>query len=838
MKVLQRMHFNFLFKYQTSLNNQLIINIHLILAPENKEIGISTLNIENLNENVWISTKIESLMPNITGEIIITVSRSINLLHRIFGFRYFTREEIANEMKIISSHDNITVWSFVGKDGKKYVCKSIPKPDINEILPIFPRPIHPCMIELEGYHSSEHILGFIFLFASRGSLLDIIRTGMKIAERRKLAFEIISCLDQMNSEGFIHRDIKPGNILVSDNNMCLVCDFGLSRSFTGRGETTQDVGTNMYQAPEVFKSNKYDYLIDVYSTGKVLNEMGFNSIVFSETMNEKPENRPNFYELSQAFVCEFFTVDLLMFSMTFISSLNLTEPYFRNDYQYYLKKCIERPNYIFHAAFMLFSVSNFGECSDLMKLGELVGVEDCKLFYNLLKAIEAIAFDSFDVDIEKCSHCAFKIAEYYIVGFPTPYCQLLKELLSKRTRGNWFTDKYTKHLNDDAGSSLVEKIMKYEISNNNIFQSYQSLEYLMSLAENGNEQAAYYVASTFFIYQKYEEAKYWLEKSMKNNLDGGKCLMYGKILEIEQNYKALDYYKMALDYEIGNAGFQIYNFCLKRGDNEKAIEYLKRGAELGDSSCKAIYGLYLGDEGHKLRIEAANDGNPFGHYSMMMEYLEKDIETAFYHGIIFLSQKNDKEALLNLDKACESCKYVNGVRYCHQKLIEFNLSTDFFLRAFDRYNDCSMILFNIYFGGAVCQEHLDKAMNYLEIAAEMMISEALLMLSLLFKFGKIVEKDIEKSNFYYELVDKDMIDEHHYKKMMKILKSFETYSDDLFDQDGDFLCLYALLMKNSYFSEESIEIAKELLKLSAEKGNKESELHLFHIEYFERLLKL
>ena len=69
----------------------------------------------------------------------------------------------------------------------------------------------------------------------------------------------------MHKLGIIHRDLKPENVLVDENFVPLVMDFGLSKISDGSEKTkTMRVGTSMYMSPEVL-SGHYDERIDCFS---------------------------------------------------------------------------------------------------------------------------------------------------------------------------------------------------------------------------------------------------------------------------------------------------------------------------------------------------------------------------------------------------------------------------------------------------------------------------------------------------------------------------------------------------------------------------------------------
>src|SRR5436190_368062 len=138
-----------------------------------------------------------------------------------------------------------------------------------------------------------------------------------------LAAEVAAALDTAHALGLVHRDVKPGNILVADRpdgERAYVCDFGLARHVSSVSSLTGDrgfVGTIDYVPPEQIEGGQIDGRADVYSLGCVLyeclaGERPFDreselSVVFAH-LNEPPprlsEARP---ELPEAFDAVFAT---------------------------------------------------------------------------------------------------------------------------------------------------------------------------------------------------------------------------------------------------------------------------------------------------------------------------------------------------------------------------------------------------------------------------------------------------------------------------------------------------------------------------------------------------
>ncbi len=111
------------------------------------------------------------------------------------------------------------------------------------------------------------------------TLRDIVREGRKILPERALEITsgVLSALDYSHRAGIIHRDIKPGNVMLTPSGDVKVMDFGIARAISDASSTmTQTaavVGTAQYLSPEQARGETVDSRSDVYSTGCLLYEL-------------------------------------------------------------------------------------------------------------------------------------------------------------------------------------------------------------------------------------------------------------------------------------------------------------------------------------------------------------------------------------------------------------------------------------------------------------------------------------------------------------------------------------------------------------------------------------
>jgi len=120
---------------------------------------------------------------------------------------------------------------------------------------------------------------YIVMELVKGTLLkDIIAAGpVPVNDAVRYVDGILEALDYSHRAGVVHRDIKPGNVMVTDKGQVKVMDFGIARAVSDSSstvaETTQIIGTAAYFSPEQAKGEPVDARADLYSTGVVLYEL-------------------------------------------------------------------------------------------------------------------------------------------------------------------------------------------------------------------------------------------------------------------------------------------------------------------------------------------------------------------------------------------------------------------------------------------------------------------------------------------------------------------------------------------------------------------------------------
>ena len=120
---------------------------------------------------------------------------------------------------------------------------------------------------------------FIVMEHVDGRLLkDIVAEGpLDPAEAGRIVDGILIALEYSHRAGVVHRDIKPGNVMVTSSGQVKVMDFGIARAISDSSatiaQTTAILGTAQYFSPEQASGEAVDARTDLYSTGVVLYEL-------------------------------------------------------------------------------------------------------------------------------------------------------------------------------------------------------------------------------------------------------------------------------------------------------------------------------------------------------------------------------------------------------------------------------------------------------------------------------------------------------------------------------------------------------------------------------------
>ncbi|KAB7789507.1 Stk1 family PASTA domain-containing Ser/Thr kinase [Bifidobacterium leontopitheci] len=127
--------------------------------------------------------------------------------------------------------------------------------------------------------TTERLPYLVMEFVKGQTLRDVIKANGPLSQRdaEQVMLGVLNALEYSHHMGIIHRDIKPGNIMISEQGVVKVMDFGIARALDDSAATmTQSqgvVGTAQYLSPEQARGETVDMRSDLYSAGCVLYEM-------------------------------------------------------------------------------------------------------------------------------------------------------------------------------------------------------------------------------------------------------------------------------------------------------------------------------------------------------------------------------------------------------------------------------------------------------------------------------------------------------------------------------------------------------------------------------------
>jgi serine/threonine-protein kinase len=133
---------------------------------------------------------------------------------------------------------------------------------------------HPNIVRLTGFGEQDGHLFYAMELVDGNSLEEELRRGRKFEwqEVVQIGLEMCKALRHAHDRGIVHRDIKPGNLLLASDGRVKLSDFGIARFFGGSGLTCAGnvLGTADYMAPEQAEGRPVDARADLYSLGVVM----------------------------------------------------------------------------------------------------------------------------------------------------------------------------------------------------------------------------------------------------------------------------------------------------------------------------------------------------------------------------------------------------------------------------------------------------------------------------------------------------------------------------------------------------------------------------------------
>jgi eukaryotic-like serine/threonine-protein kinase len=133
---------------------------------------------------------------------------------------------------------------------------------------------HPNIVAVTTAEKQDNIFFIVMEYVAGDTLETIVmREGaLELTRALDYACQICNAVDHAHRQGVLHRDLRPANVLVSENGLVKVADFGTSRFLEIAAHGTTVIGSPPYMAPEQFQG-KAVFASDVYSLGVTMYQM-------------------------------------------------------------------------------------------------------------------------------------------------------------------------------------------------------------------------------------------------------------------------------------------------------------------------------------------------------------------------------------------------------------------------------------------------------------------------------------------------------------------------------------------------------------------------------------
>jgi tRNA A-37 threonylcarbamoyl transferase component Bud32 len=134
---------------------------------------------------------------------------------------------------------------------------------------------HKNVIQLIGAITKGPMLCLVTEFMHGGSMLSFLHKNapLKLSQIVKYSTGVALGLDYLHKINIVHRDVKTANLLMNENDVVKIADFGVARVMAKDGVMTAETGTYRWMAPEVIAHQVYNHKCDVYSFAITLWEL-------------------------------------------------------------------------------------------------------------------------------------------------------------------------------------------------------------------------------------------------------------------------------------------------------------------------------------------------------------------------------------------------------------------------------------------------------------------------------------------------------------------------------------------------------------------------------------
>src|SRR5687767_2284997 len=141
---------------------------------------------------------------------------------------------------------------------------------------------HPNIVTVLTAEKQDDVFFIVMEYVPGDTLEAVIERDGTLDLNRALDFtcQICNAMDHAHRQGVIHRDLRPGNVLVTEQGMVKVADFGTSRFLEIAAHGTTVIGSPPYMAPEQFQG-KAVFSSDIYSLGVTMYQMLTGSLPYN-----------------------------------------------------------------------------------------------------------------------------------------------------------------------------------------------------------------------------------------------------------------------------------------------------------------------------------------------------------------------------------------------------------------------------------------------------------------------------------------------------------------------------------------------------------------------------
>ena len=145
---------------------------------------------------------------------------------------------------------------------------------------------HPHILPVFDFGRTDAYIYLVMRLVEGGVLSDKLRQPLSLQQVGRFLDQIASALEYAHKQGVVHRDLKPTNVLLDEEDNVYLTDFGIAKMVAGATTgvsltaTGNVMGTPAYMAPEQWRSEPVDARTDIYALGVMLYEMLLGALPF------------------------------------------------------------------------------------------------------------------------------------------------------------------------------------------------------------------------------------------------------------------------------------------------------------------------------------------------------------------------------------------------------------------------------------------------------------------------------------------------------------------------------------------------------------------------------